>query len=56
MLVHSEFQAQLPANSSLSGGTAIFSATLKTAGTRTISATDTLNSSARWRSRARPSA
>src|SRR5207247_1538455 len=36
----SDSQAVLPANSSLSNGTGTFSATLKTAGSQTITATD----------------
>jgi hypothetical protein len=38
-------QAVLPGNSALAGGTGTFSATLKTAGAQTITATDTGNSS-----------
>ena len=38
-------QAVLPANSALTNGTGTFSATLKTAGTRTITGTDTVTSS-----------
>jgi predicted RNA methylase len=41
----SDVQATLPANSTLSGGTGTFSATLKTAGSQTITATDTASSS-----------
>src|SRR5262249_46644845 len=37
-------QASLPANSTLNSGTGTFSATLKTAGNQTLTATDTLNS------------
>jgi hypothetical protein len=38
-------QAVLPANTTLTNGTGIFSATLKTAGNQTITATDTVDSS-----------
>jgi len=38
----SDGAANLPANSTLTGGTGTFSATLKTAGTQTITATDTI--------------
>ena len=41
----SDGQAVLPADSALSSGTATFSATLKTAGNQTITATDTSNAS-----------
>jgi hypothetical protein len=41
----SDGQASLPANSTLTNGTGSFSATLKTAGSQTITATDTANSS-----------
>ena len=41
----SDGQAVLPANSTLTNGTGTFSATLKTAGTQTITATDTANGS-----------
>jgi hypothetical protein len=41
----SDAQAVLPANATLSGGTGMFSATFKTAGTQSITATDTANSS-----------
>jgi hypothetical protein len=41
----SDAQAMLPANLTLSNGTASFSATFKTSGTQTITATDTSNSS-----------
>jgi hypothetical protein len=41
----SDGQAILPANSTLTNGTGTFSATLKTAGNQTISATDTVSSS-----------
>ncbi len=40
----SDTQAVLPANTTLTNGTGTFSATLKTAGTQTITATDTTNS------------
>jgi hypothetical protein len=40
----SDGQASLPADSTLSNGTGSFSATLKTAGTQSITATDTVNS------------
>ncbi len=40
----SDAQAVLPANATLSGGTGTFSATFKTAGTQSITATDTANS------------
>jgi hypothetical protein len=40
----SDGQASLPGNSTLSSGTGTFSATLKTAGSQTITATDTVNS------------
>jgi len=38
----SDAQAVLPTNSTLSNGTGTFNATLKTAGSQTISATDTV--------------
>src|SRR5207244_1971265 len=41
----SDGQAALPANSTLTGGTGSFSATLKTAGTQSLTATDTVTSS-----------
>src|SRR5204863_487973 len=41
----SDGQAVLPANSTLSNGTGTFSATLKTAGNQTITATDTATAS-----------
>jgi hypothetical protein len=41
----SDPQAVLPANATLSGGTSTFSATLKTAGSQSLTATDTLNAS-----------
>jgi hypothetical protein len=41
----SDGQAVLPANSTLTNGTGTFSATLKTAGSQTITATDTVTSS-----------
>src|SRR5207245_705780 len=41
----SDGDATLPADSTLSSGTGTFSATLKTAGSRTITATDTVSSS-----------
>ncbi len=41
----SDGQAVLPANASLTNGTGTFSATLKTAGSQTITATDTVTSS-----------
>jgi hypothetical protein len=41
----SDGNATLPANSTLTGGTGSFSATLKTAGSQTLTATDTGNSS-----------
>src|SRR5207245_1992475 len=41
----SDGQAVLPSNSSLSNGTGTFSATLETAGSQTITATDTLTAS-----------
>jgi hypothetical protein len=41
----SDGQASLPANSTLSGGSGSFGATLKTAGTQSITATDTVTSS-----------
>jgi hypothetical protein len=46
----SDSQAVLPADSTLTNSTATFSATLKTAGNQTITATDTSNSSVRARS------
>jgi hypothetical protein len=44
-LTSTDGQAILPANSTLSAGTRIFSATLKTTGTQTITATDTVTGS-----------
>src|SRR5262249_52523698 len=41
----SDSQAVLPANSTLTNGTGSFSATLKTAGTQSLTATDTVTSS-----------
>ena len=41
----SDHQASLPSNSTLTNGTSTFSATLKTAGSQTITATDTATSS-----------
>ena len=41
----SDTAATLPANSTLSAGVGVFTATLKTAGTQTLSATDTVTSS-----------
>jgi hypothetical protein len=41
----SDSQAVLPDNATLSGGTGTFSATLKTAGSQSLAATDTLNAS-----------
>jgi hypothetical protein len=41
----SDAQATLPANTTLTNGTGTFSATLKTAGTQSITATDTVTSS-----------
>src|SRR5207244_139238 len=41
----SDGQAALPANSTLTGGTGTFSATLKTAGTQSLTATDSVTSS-----------
>jgi hypothetical protein len=41
----SDGQAVLPANTTLSSGTGSFSATLKTAGSQTITATDTVTAS-----------
>jgi hypothetical protein len=41
----SDGQASLPADSTLTNGTGTFSATLKTAGTQSLSATDTVNGS-----------
>lgn len=41
----SDAQAMLPANSTLAGGTAQFSATMETSGTQTLTATDTASAS-----------
>lgn len=43
-ITSSDAQAGLPANSTLTNGSGIFSVTLKTAGTQTVTATDTVNS------------
>src|SRR5262249_8206843 len=44
-ITSSDGQASLPANSTLTNGTGTFSATLKTAGAQSLTATDTVSSS-----------